>query len=130
MLVIDENLPEDQRALLLKKGIRVRAVGREVAFSGATDENLLPLFHRIQNVTFFTLDRHFFRRDWVHPKYSLVWLDITRKEAAEFIQRFLKHRCFNTQAKRRGTVVRVARSGLHFWTKTEQRLQSTGWYAR
>ena len=88
MLVLDENLPADQRQLLRKRRIRFRVVGGDVAASGATDENLIPVLHRLPQPTFFTLDRDFFRADWAHANYCLVWLDVRRRDAAELFLDF------------------------------------------
>lgn len=100
MLVLDENLPADQRQLLRSWRIRFRVVGGDVAASGALDENLIPVLHKLPQPTFFPLDRDFFRRDWAHAGYGLVWLDVRRREAAEFVRRFLRHPEFDTQARR------------------------------
>lgn len=129
MLVLDENLPADQRLLLRKWGIRFRAVGVEVADSGAEDENLIPSLHKLSRPTFFTLDRNFYRADWVHLGYCLVWLDVRRGEAAEFIRRFLRHPQFDTQAKRMGVVARVHPGGLVCWRSKARSPRSIPWPA-
>jgi hypothetical protein len=72
MLVLDENLPGSQQQLLRKWRIHFRVVGAEVASSGTKDENLVPVLHALSRPTFFTLDRHFYRRDWAHSGYCLV----------------------------------------------------------
>ena len=102
MLVLDENLPAGQRLLLRSWRIRFRWIGKEIAFSGAKDENLIPVLHGLSNPTFFSLDRDFYRRDLAHHGYCLVWLDVRGRQAAEFIRRFLRHPSFDTQAKRMG----------------------------
>lgn len=125
MLVLDENLPADQWQLLRKWRIRCRIVGSDVAASGATDENLIPVLHRLPQPTFFTLDRDFFRHDWRHANYSLVWLDVRRREAAEFI----RHPMFDTQVKRMGVVARVHDGGVIFWRVGTRSPQSVSWHA-
>lgn len=127
MLVLDENLPADQRQLLRRWRIRFRFVGVDLATSGAEDEDLIPLLHRLPQPTFFTLDQHFYRRDWMHPSYCLVWLDVRRREAAEFIRRFLRHPAFNTQAKRMGVIARVHAAGVAYWLTRERSSRSVGW---
>ena len=129
MLVLDENLPADQRQLLRKRRIRFRVVGGDVAASGATDENLIPVLHRLPQPTFFTLDRDFFRADWAHANYCLVWLDVRRRDAAEFVSRFLRHPAFDTQARRLGTVARVHTVGVLFWRVGRRSPQSVSWPA-
>ena len=127
MLVLDENLPADQQQLLRKWRIPFRFVGVDVAASGAEDENLIPVLHRLPHPTFFTLDRHFFRRDRRHANYCLVWLDVRRREAAESIRRFLRHPAFDTQAKRMGIVARVHPGGMVYWQAQKRSLRSVSW---
>jgi hypothetical protein len=56
-----------------------------------------------------------------------VYLDVTDREAAQFIRRFLKHPVFNTQAKRLGVVARVRAGGVQFWLTGKAGLQSARW---
>jgi hypothetical protein len=115
MLVLDENLPAGQQQLLRKARIRFRVVGVEVAATGAQDENLIPVLHGLLQPTFFSLDRDFFRPDWTHPNYCLVWLEVPDDHAAEFVRRFLRHPAFDTQAKRMGAVVRAHDAAISCW---------------
>jgi hypothetical protein len=115
MLVLDENLPSDQRQLLRKWRIRFRAIGVNLVTSGTPNENLIPVFHALPAPTFFTLDRNFYRRAWAHENYCLVWLDAPAREAADFIRRFLRHSNFDTASKRMGVVARVHFRGIEFW---------------
>ena len=127
MLVLDENLPAGQRFLLRSWRIRFRVVGSDVAASGATDENLIPVLHQLAQPTFFTLDRDFFRPGWAHADYCLVWLDVSGSEAAEFIRRFLRHPAFDTQAKRMGVVARVHGGGVVCLRAKQRSPQSLEW---
>lgn len=130
MLVLDENLPAGQRLLLRSWRIRFRTVGGEVAFSGAKDENLIPVLHRLPSPTLFSLDRDFYHRDLAHPGYCLVWLDVRGKQAAEFIRRFLRHPSYDTQAKRMGVVARVHTGGALWWQAKHRSSQSVAWPAQ
>ena len=127
MLVLDENLSASQRQLLRKWRIRFRFVGADVARSGAEDEDLISLLHELSQPTFFTLDRDFYRGDWVHPNYGLVWLDVGRHEAAVFIRRFLRHPLFDTKTKRLGVVARVHGDGVRWWRRKPRSPQSAPW---
>ncbi|HWX21906.1 MAG TPA: hypothetical protein VN578_18555 [Candidatus Binatia bacterium] len=127
MLVLDENLPASQQQLLREWRIRFRMVGLEVASSGTQDENLIPVLHRLPRPTFFSLDKDFYRPDWLHRSYCLIWLDVGSRQAAEFIRRFLRHRAFDTQTKRMGTVVRVHPAGIHFWRTPGVSPHSVSW---
>jgi len=72
MLVLDENLPAEQRLLLRKWRIHFRAVGKEIAFSGTKDENLIPFLHRLPYPTLFSLDRE---QQSAHRSHSYGKLD-------------------------------------------------------
>jgi hypothetical protein len=127
MLIADENLPAAQRRWLRKRRIRLRVVGADIASRGSADENLISLLHRLPQPTFFTLDRDFYSRDWLHPGYCLVWLDVTDDRAAEFIRRFLRHPRFETQAKRMGIVARVHTGGVSYWEVRKRSSLSVPW---
>ena len=127
MLIADENLPAAQRRWLRKWRIRLRVVGVDIASRGTDDDNLIPLLHRLPRPTFFTLDKDFFCRDWMHPRYCLVWLDVTDDRAAEFIRRFLRHPAFGTRAKRMGIVARVHPGGVSYWQARKRALLSVSW---
>lgn len=128
--MLDENLPADQQQLLRNWRIHFRFVGVDVAASGAKDENLIPLLHRLSHPTFFTLDHDFYRRDWTHPDYCLVWLDVRKGEAAEFIRYFLRHQSFNTQARRMGIVARVRAEGVIYWQAGKPSSLLVSWPAK
>jgi hypothetical protein len=127
MLVLDENLPASQRALLRKWRIHFRAIGVDLAARGTQDANLIPLLHKLPKPTLFTLDQHFFQEDWAHPSYGLVWLDVRDNEAAKFIRRFLKHPAFDTRDKRLGLIARVHNREVVFWRRGCMRLQRVDW---
>lgn len=129
MLVLDENLPADQWQLLRNWRIRCRVVGSDIAASGALDENLIPVLHKLPQPTLFTLDRDFYRRDWAHANYGLVWLGVRRREAAEFIRRFIRHPEFDTQARRMGVVARVYESGVDYWRVGMRLSHAAAWRA-
>jgi len=127
MLLLDENIPAEQRQWLLRWGIRFRRIGVDLAALGTDDENLLPVLHQLPRPTFFTLDRDFFRVTWRHRNYCLVWLDVADDLAAAFIRRFLGHPAFDTQAKRMGIVARVHKEGIVFWQLPNRLPQTVSW---
>ena len=43
MIVLDENIPEDQRLLLRSWRIRAYQIGRDVGRAGIKDEQIIPL---------------------------------------------------------------------------------------
>ena len=129
MNLLDENFPDDQRALLRAWRIPFRAIGLHAGDFGIKDDNILSLLHRQRQVTFFTQDEDFFRREFCHPAYGVLWLDVRADEAAYYVRRFLRHLGFNTIASRMGVVARARHNGIHFWRKGTQALQSEPWPA-
>ncbi len=115
MNVLDENVFASQRVLLRKWGIPVRHIGHDLGRKSMTDEEILPLLHRLRNPTFFTRDSHFYRRNLRHESYCLVWLDVGPLRVAEFVRRVLRHRECDTHAKRMGTVIGVSQTRLSVW---------------
>ena len=127
MNVLDENIVAQQCRRLEQWHIPFRQVGRHLSTHGTPDENLIPLLHRLPQPTFFTHDEDFFKASLCHSHYALVYLDVTDKETAEFVRRFLKHPTFDTQIKRLGLVVRVRPEAVQYWRKGGSGLQTVGW---
>jgi len=127
--VLDENIVAQQCRQLEEWRIPFRQIGRHLSTHGTLDKNLIPLLHRLPQPTFFTHDDDFFEAALCHAHYALVYLDVSDRETAEFVRRFLKHPAFNTQAKRRGIVARVRTGGVQFWRKGKSDLQTADWEA-
>ena len=115
MNILDENVPDSQRALLRSKRVAVRQIGQELARKGAKDDELITLLHELDRPTFFTLDGDFYDRRLRHKGYCLVHLDVEDEDVAEYVRRFLHHPEFNTKAKRMGCVIRVLPTVLAVW---------------
>ena len=116
MNILDENIDVCQRERLKVLKVHFRQAGVELGRRGMNDrEQIIPLRHTLRRPTFFTRDHDFYHPTLRHRGYSLVYLDVARTEAAEFIRRFLRHRAFRTQAQRRGKVIRVRHRGITYW---------------
>lgn len=115
MIVLDENVPEDQRHTLRAWHIRPRQIGLEVGHSGMSDAEIVRLLRTLTRPTFFTRDRDFLQPWLRHASYCVVYLDVGQYEVASFVRRTLRHRGLNTAAKRMGTVVRVGHDRLAVW---------------
>lgn len=115
MILLDENIPESQRQLLLRQRIRARQIGVDVARKGIADDAILPLLIALRRPTFFTRDLGFFDRTHRHRRYCIACLAVARDESAAFVRRFLRHSHFDTQAKRLGAVVRLSRARIRCW---------------
>jgi hypothetical protein len=115
MNILDENILKDQRELLLSWRVRIRQIGYDVGRKGMTDEEIIPLLLQLHRPTFFTLDFDFYQRDLCHARYCLVCMAVRQDEAATFARRLLRHKEFNTQAKRIGKVIRLSSVRLSVW---------------
>ena len=129
MLIIDENVSEIEVWRLREWRIAVRQVGPDLAGASISDENILPILHRLKRPTFFTRDQDFWNSRLVHANYCLVFLDIREHEGliADAIRRFLRHTAFDTHAKRMGKVVRLHPGGVSFWQRGKRSLQLVAW---
>lgn len=117
MIVLDENVPDNQRSLLRTWRIRAHQIGVDVGRSGMSDQDIVPLLHSLTRPTFFTRDRDFLQPWLCHPAYCIVYLDIGQYEVASFVRRTLRHRFLNTRAKRIGAVVRVSHDRIAVWRR-------------
>ena len=116
MNILDEQIPDFQRLKLLEWGIHVRQIGYDFGWGGMSDEeHIIPLLHSLRQPTFFTLDLGFYRRKFCHPNYCIVVLDISESQVAEFVRRFMRHKDFNTKAKRMGRIVKITTDGIYWW---------------
>jgi len=115
MNILDENISKNQRQLLESWRISIRQIGVNAGNSGMKDREIISFLQQIRRPTFFTRDDDFFKPQLCHARYGIVYLDVEKYETAFFIRRLLKHKEFNTQAKRIGNVVRVSDAGLACW---------------
>ncbi len=116
MIVLDENVIENQAQLLRSWRVPIRQIGRDVGRQGMQDDELIPLFHSLSRVTFFSRDLRFYTREIPHANYCLVVLAVEQQETAFFVRRFLKHPNFNAAQKRMGLIVQAGHSGLRVRT--------------
>ena len=127
MNALDENIPDDQREILLNWRMRFREIGRDIGRFGMQDDEIIPLLHQLGPITFFTRDLDYFRHNLCHANYCLVYLDINDNEVAGFIRRFLRHPAFNTEAKRMGKVIRVDHTRLNVWRLHSEKQERLFW---
>ena len=127
MIILDENIPDNQRQLLKSWRLSCRQIGFEVGRKGMKDDEIIPLLMQLHRPTFFTLDTGFFHSQLCHSRYCLVYLDVRRNETAFFARRLLRLEALNTQAKRMGKVIRVSHSGLVIWISPSQAEVRIGW---
>jgi hypothetical protein len=127
VLVLDENVRLEQKAILAAWGIRARKIGPDLAAHGVGDADLITLLLTLSKPTFFTHDKDFWTPALLHSSYCLVWLDTEDVDAARYIRRFLRHVDFDTNAKRVGKVVRVHPDSLTFYDSAHGKAKQLGW---
>ena len=115
MNILDENISKSQRQLLESWRISIKQIGINTGRSGMKDDEIISFLQGLRRPTFFTRDDGFFKPQLCHARYSLIFLDVEKIEAAIFIRRLLKHSEFKTQAKRMSNVIRVSHAGLTCW---------------
>src|SRR5947209_17642669 len=79
------------------------------------DDEIIPLLHRLDRPTFFTLDGDFYNRRLCHEGYCLVHLDVDEEVVAEYVRRLLRYGGLNSKDKRMGRVIRIMPTGLGVW---------------
>lgn len=115
MIVLDENMPDEQRQLFTKWGIPARQIGYDIGRKGMGDEEIIPLLISLRRPTFMSIDSDFRKRSLCHLKYCLVHLDVNHSNAAAYARRVLRHPSLNTELKRLGSIVSVSYTGLRIW---------------
>lgn len=117
MLLLDENIPENQRQLLKSWNIAVRQIGVDFSHKGIKDNDILSLLHSHSRITFFTRDKGLFQKTYCHSNYSIVVLFVGQYESASFIRRVIKHPALNSFEKRKGKIIRISHSVVGVFTK-------------
>jgi hypothetical protein len=130
MIVLDENIPDDQRNLLRRWKIPAQKLGKDLGQKGMQDnEHVVPLLRGLTRATMFTRDLGFFRRRFCHSRYCIVSLDVPPGEIAGFVRRVLRHPRLSTHSARLGRVIRVRHAGLEILRKDGQ-TERLKWSAR
>ncbi len=127
MNILDENIPRNQRELLISWRVSIRQIGYDTGRKGIQDDEIIPLLHQLRRPTFFTRDSDFFDRRLCHQRYCLVYMDVDKYEASLFVRRVLRHPKLDTQAKRMGAVIRVSRRGLSLYRLRTGELTFLDW---
>jgi hypothetical protein len=98
-----------------------------VGRSGTSDDQIIPLLHRLNRVTFITLDVDFLDPTLRHQNYCLIFVGTRAGETAHYTRRALTHPVLNTRAKRMGCVVAVSKPGLRLWRWRDKRDELYPW---
>lgn len=128
MNLLDENIPESQRLLLMSWHIRVRQIGHDIGHQGMEDrEQIVPLLLSLNRPVLFTRDLGLYDRQLSHDRYGIVCLAVEDIQSALYIRRIMHHPAFSTKKKRLSRIARVGPSGIHFWQRNQQREMSIAW---
>ena len=122
MIVLDHNIAENEAKQLRRWQVHFRQIGLEVGRPEWEDQQeILRYLHRTRQVTFFTRDLGFFRPRLCHNNYCLAVITVPVLETALYVRRLLRHRAFNTKAKRQGKVIRISSAKIVWWQLGEER---------
>ena len=108
MLILDENVIDDERQELLRRGLKVRQVGHEIGKKGTSDPDVRRLLQRLPQPTLITRDQGFFDRRFCHRRYCIIVFVVEENELADFTVRILRHRAFASRSQRMGKVIQVS----------------------
>jgi hypothetical protein len=115
MIILDENIPDSQQAVLRAWRVRTRRIGLDVGQYGMSDADIIRLLVQLPQPTFFTRDVGFYMQHLCHAEYSIVLLLVNQQEVASFVRRVLRHPKCRTRQQRMGTVLRVSQAGIRRW---------------
>lgn len=127
MNILDEQISENQRLLLLSWRVRIRQIGYDVGREGMKDYHIIPFLLEHRRCTFFTLDADFAKPHLCHAGYCLVSMDVRKQEAAEYVRRVLRYPKFDSVAKRMGKVLRVSPMEIVVWHLRGERAERHAW---
>ena len=127
MIVMDENFPASQADRLRSWEPSMRQIGVDVGRKGMDDDELIPLLIGLSRPTFVTRDRDFFLQSLCHSQHCLVILAIDEDQSAIYVRRLLKHKAFNANAKRLGTVLKLSHIAIHCWRLKSQQEEHVPW---
>ena len=122
MYLLDENITKDQRELLKKWRFRVKQVGIDFENKGIKDEQIITLLQQIKGVLFITRDIDFFKKEFCHINYCIVFLDVEKNEVAYYIRKFLTHPSFNNNYKRLGKIIKLNQTYIQYYVLKSEKL--------
>jgi hypothetical protein len=115
MYLLDENITKDQRELLERWRFRIKQIGVDFKTKGIKDEQIITLLQQLNGILFLTRDNDFFKKEYCHSKYCIVYLDVEKFEVAYFIRNFLKHSDFNSTKKRLGKIIKINQTLIQYY---------------
>jgi hypothetical protein len=128
LIILDENIVAAQRIQLRTWGLRFNHIGTDIGHKGMQDRTeIIPLLHRSRRPVFFTHDLGFFDSSLRHRNYAIVCLDVSDKEAAAYVRRFLRHPRFRANKQRLGKVIMARERNIRFWETGNSMRQRLGW---
>lgn len=127
MIILDENIAESQRAILIKQGLNVKQIGFDLKYKGIKDEELMIFFHTLKKPTFISWDRGLYRKKICHKNYCIAYLDVREDEIAIFAKKLLKDKRFNVKAKRMGKIIKLTSMKIKFWEINKDKEQHLSW---
>ena len=123
--VLDEQI-RDTLYQMLKQRRSFDKVGDGFGQRGLEDEHICCLLHNTGK-TFHSQDSDYYHPKNRHKSYCLVYYEVETPELVDYILRFLRHREFNTHAKRLGKVIKVTLQYIEYWEVGKQERTRVEW---
>ena len=115
MIFCDENIKADQVQLFRASHFHTQQIGAAVGRKGMLDAEIVPFLRSLRRPTLVTWDAGFYRRSNCHPRYCILFLDVSASQVAAHAIKVLRDRRFATAAARMGKVIRITRSSVSYW---------------
>ena len=124
MLVLDENIIESQRRLLLRGRRRLCQIGSEVGRKGMSDEEVMRVLQSSRRATLITRDQRLYRPALRRSDYCIAVLAVPEDRIAEMTLRVLNHPRLISVRSRMGAVLQANDARIRiWWHKTPQEQQ-------
>ena len=127
MILIDENIPEDQRLSLHRWKINVRQIGHDIGRKGLEDDEILSMLQNMKGPTLFTRDLGFYRREFCHNGYGIYVLSVAKEESAFFMRRALALPDLQTKARRLGKIGLISHRKVRILRRNVQSEEEVDW---
>jgi hypothetical protein len=127
MLILDENVIESQRQILLRARLHFRQIGLELERKGIGDDDIHRLLHRLHQPRLFTRDLRLFRANVRHPRFCVAVLSVSRDAVAACAVRLLHHPMLRENRQRMGALLNVWETGIRLWRYDERQEHHLDW---
>ncbi len=132
-IVVDEHIAHSKVTDPLKNWITAEQIGFELRQAkGLSDEQIIPLLHRLKRRTFVTIDSDFYNPKLCNDAYCLIYFHVSSTQQAQIpdlLRRLFRIEGFRSIRERMGKVVWVSPEGIRYYQRHFQDEQHLGWPA-